>query len=525
MKLDKIVTAMQAIESERMIPKEIVVSALIEALTKAYRKQIEIADALVRVDINEDNGDLKLFHQKLIVEAVEDDELEIAIEDALLLDVDYKIGDYFEKEIPFEELGRAAAILAKSVLKQKIREAEKQAVHDEYFSKLHEMVSGFIESVEEKFVVINLGKTLAILPKAAQIPGERYTEKQRIKVVITEVNKDSKGAQVLVSRADPNLVRRLFENEVPEIYDGIVEIKAIARDPGERCKISVYSKRPDVDAIGACIGQRGQRVKVISEEILGEKIDIFEWSENIFELIKNSFAPANVLGIYENIDVRGLVVVVEDSQLSLAIGKKGKNARLAVRLTGQKIDIKTQSEVEASNLDWKLESMAYAARIEALLNQKHRELDDAKERVAEEAALKLRLEEDAIKQEELAKIKAEEDLKNKADEAIEKKIKKAKKSLAERQNTYVSKLEALADSKTTVKVKEKIKKKDKKDETEERKLRASELKKDKDLDYAVKPVYSEEELKEISANEDNNQWENEVDYDELDQYYDYEEQL
>ncbi len=342
MKLDEIVAAMQAIESERMISKEIVVSALTEALVKAYRKQIEIPDALVRVDIDEVSNELKLFHQKQIVEEVEDDELEMGIEEAKELNENYNIGDFYEIQIPVNELGRAAAILAKSVLKQKIREAEKQSVYDEYIGKLHEMVTGIVESVEEKFVVTNLGKTLAILPKAAQIPGERYFEGQRLKVVITEVNKDSKGAQVLVSRADANLVRRLFENEVPEIYDGIVEIKAIARDPGERCKISVYSKRPDVDAIGACIGQRGQRVKVISEEILGEKIDIFEWSDNIFELIKNSFAPANVLGIYENPDRRGLVVVVDDSQLSLAIGKKGKNARLAVRLTGQKIDIKKQ---------------------------------------------------------------------------------------------------------------------------------------------------------------------------------------
>ncbi len=525
MDINKVISALTEIESERMISKEIVVEALSEALVKAYRKQVEIPDALVRVAIDGDSGNLRLFHQKLIVEEVEDDELEMDIEEALEINKDYKLGDYYETEISVDELGRAAAILAKSVLKQKIREAEKQAVHDEYIGKLHEMVTGVVESVEEKFAVVNLGKTLAILPKVAQIPNERYYESQRLKVVITEVNKDSKGAQVLVSRADGDLVRRLFESEVPEIYEGIVEIKAVVRDPGERCKISVYSKRSDVDAIGACIGQRGQRVKVISEEILGEKIDIFEWSDNITELIKNSFAPANVLGIYENADGRGLVVVVEDNQLSLAIGRKGKNARLAVKLTNQKIDIKTLSDVESLGIDWKMESLGYLAKVEAELRKKELEKEEAEKKVevvVETIDDDLAAQEELKAQEELARLKEEELAKQKADEEIEKKIKKAKKSLAERQTSYVSKLESLADNKpAATKPSEKPKRKSR--DEEERKLRASELKKDKDLEYKVKPVYSAEELAEIEKQTNENQWEDDVDYDEFDQYYDFEE--
>ena len=525
MRIAELVEALTAIESERMISKDIVIGALSDALVKAYRKQIEIPDALVRVQVDEDQGELKLFHQFLVVQEVEDDELEIALDIAKSRNPELKLEDFYEEEVDVTTLGRAAAILAKSVMKQKIREAEKQAVYDEYIGKLHEMVTGVVESVEEKFVVINLGKTLAILPRAAQIPGERYSESQRLKVVITEVNKDSKGAQVLVSRADPNLVRRLFENEVPEIYDGIVEIKAIARDPGERCKMSVYSKRADVDPIGACIGQRGQRVKVISEEILGEKIDIFEWSDNIIELIKNSFSPANVLGIFESAEKKGLVVVVEDTQLSLAIGKKGKNARLAVKLTGNKIDIKTKEEIEGAGIDWEIASLTFIAKVENELRKKEIELQEKEAKiVAEQEAQRLEAQQ---AEEEAARIKAEEaaEAKRKEDEEIEKKIKKAKKSLAERDTSYVSRLEAIAAGTAPAPKKDdkKVTKKKVKEESEERKFRASELRKDKEIDV-VKPVYSDEELAALTSDIDvEEEWIEDVDYDEYDEYYDFEE--
>ncbi|UPU39676.1 transcription termination factor NusA [Erysipelothrix sp. Poltava] len=218
-----------------------------------------------------------------------------------------------------------------------------------------------VESVEEKFVVLNLGKSLAVMPRAAQIEGETYREGQTLKVVITDVNRDTKGAQILVSRADAMLVRRLFENEVPEIFEGQVEIKAIAREAGERTKIAVYSHDSDIDPIGACIGPRGSRVQAIIEELKGEKIDIFEWSDNMVELINNALAPAEVIAVYPNADNKGLVVIVDDNQLSLAIGKRGKNARLAVRLTKQRIDIKSVSEAEADGIDYVSLMAAYEA--------------------------------------------------------------------------------------------------------------------------------------------------------------------
>ena len=320
MNSNNFVKAIESIENDRNIRKEIVIDALKEALTKAFRKQAESPDALVRVDID-DQGNISMVQLYKVVENVEFDELEISLEEARNFNQNLNLDDYYEEEIDVDELGRAAALIAKNVLKQKIREAEKQAIYDEYIDKLDEMVLGSIESVEEKFIVVNLGKTLAIMPKAAQNPNDHYYEGQKIRVVITEVNKDTKGAQVLVSRSDARLVRRLFEKEVPEIFTGTVEIKAIAREAGERTKMAVYSKNPDVYPIGACIGPRGTRVQEVIEELHGEKIDIFEWSDNIEELIKNALAPAQILAVVPALEKKGLMVVVENDQLSLAIGK------------------------------------------------------------------------------------------------------------------------------------------------------------------------------------------------------------
>ena len=306
MNVKEFIAALAGIE-DRKVSKEIVVEALKEALSKAYKKQIEIPDALVKVDIDEKTGELAIYQQYAIVEEVEDDELEIALSDARKFNPDAQLGDFHNVRKSIDELGRAAAILAKNVLKQKIREAEKQSVYDEYIDKKDEMVIGMIESVEEKFVVVNLGKTLAMMPKAAQIPGENYRDGAKIRVVITEVTKETKGAQVLVSRADAKLVKRLFEKEVPEIFQGIVEIKAIAREAGERTKMAVFSKRADVDPIGACIGPRGSRVQVVIGELGNEKIDIFEWSENTIELIRNALAPASIIGVLQTPERKGLI--------------------------------------------------------------------------------------------------------------------------------------------------------------------------------------------------------------------------
>ncbi len=384
MKLKDFMAAMQAIETDRKLSKEVVVDALQEALAKAFRKHIEIPDALVRVDVNEKSGDIKVYQQRLIVENVEDDELEISLEDAKRVNQELELGGVVEEEVSIADLGRAAVILAKNVMKQKIREAEKLVVYEEYCDKVEEMVIGTIESVEEKFCVVNIGKTLALMPKDPQIPNERYREGEMIRVVVTEVNKETKGAQVLVSRGDATLVKRLFEKEVPEIFQGIIEIKAIAREAGERTKMAVYSHNENIDPIGACIGPRGQRVQVIIDELGGEKIDIFEWSEDVTELIKNALSPAEVLAVIPSEERKGgLLVVVPDNQLSLAIGKRGKNARLAVKLTGNKIDIKAETDVDAAGINWK--EIAMKQREEFLARQQEAKLAAQMERFEENA--------------------------------------------------------------------------------------------------------------------------------------------
>ena len=294
MNVKQVILAMQQIEEDRNIPQEIIIEALKESLEKAYRRQIGVDDALVEVVIDEESEDMKLFHKFLVVEEVTDDELEVGVDE---IEEDLEVGDYLRIEQPIAELGRAAATLAKNVIKQKIREAEKQAVYDEYIDQMGDMIMAMIESVEDKFTVVNLGKSLAVMPKSAQIDGEYYREGQTLKVVITDVNRDTKGAQILVSRADSMLVRRLFENEVPEIFDGQVEIKAIAREAGDRTKMAVLSHDEDIDAIGACIGPRGSRVQAVIDELSGEKVDIFEWSDNMVELVRNALSPAEVLAV------------------------------------------------------------------------------------------------------------------------------------------------------------------------------------------------------------------------------------
>lgn len=569
MKLKDVIKAMQEIEQDRSISKDIIIEALQEALTKAYRKHIDIQDAYVRVSF--DNDDIKVYHQKLVVEEVEDDELEISLEDAQAIREDYQLGDFVEEEVDFTEFGRIAIILAKNVMKQKTREAQKQAVYDEYSDKLEELVTGVVETVEDKFCLVNIGKTLALMPKVAQIPGEEYYEGQHLKVVISDVNKETKGAQVLVSRADPVLVKRLFEKEVPEIFQGIVEIKAIARDAGERCKMAVYSNNENIDPIGACIGPRGTRVQVIIEELKGEKIDIFEWSEDVGELIKNALAPAEILAVIPNEAKRGLMVIVNDDQLSLAIGKKGKNARLAVKLTGSTIDIKSISDAERMGIDWQTISANEAQRV-AQEKEEKRALEQQQifselqsQEVEQEFSDELLgdeiIEEEFIKEADKpaetapvveeaktevveekveaapvkptkpkAKKKVVEE-KPKEEDELEKAARLAKEKKAqgidiEEKRAYVSKFEQIAGAKKEEAVKPKAKKKYKKndddnifeDSTPQPTFDPNEK------DYELKPIYTEEELAEIAAAEQEEKekdWINDdIDFDEYDEFYD-----
>ena len=564
MKLKDFMAAMQAIETDRKLSKEVVVDALQEALAKAFRKHIEIPDALVRVDVNEKSGDIKVYQQRLIVENVEDDELEISLEDAKRVNQELELGGVVEEEVSIADLGRAAVILAKNVMKQKIREAEKLVVYEEYCDKVEEMVMGTIESVEEKFCVVNIGKTLALMPKNQQIPNERYREGEMIRVVITEVNKETKGAQVLVSRGDATLVKRLFEKEVPEIFQGIIEIKAIAREAGERTKMAVYSHNENIDPIGACIGPRGQRVQVIIDELGGEKIDIFEWSEDVTELIKNALSPAEVLAVIPSEERKGgLLVVVPDNQLSLAIGKRGKNARLAVKLTGNKIDIKAETDVDAAGINWK--EIAMKQREEFLARQQEAKLaaqmerfeenaqpqdalslDDAgvsfQEAVTEEAVSESVVEESSEPVEATASPAVEEasvsapgeEVVEEAQPQEETDLEKAARIAREKQKQeglnlkekqeYRSKFETLADASAKqddkAAAKPRYKKYDKYEEKEERRKPTFDLNK---KDYEMKPIYSEEELAEIEREEreiEESDWiHDEIDFDEYDKYY------
>ena len=564
MKLKDFMAAMQPIETDRKLSKEVVVEALQEALAKAFRKHIEIPDALVRVDVNEKSGDIKVYQQRLIVENVEDDELEISLEDAKRVNQELELGGVVEEEVSIADLGRAAVILAKNVMKQKIREAEKLVVYEEYCDKVEEMVMGTIESVEEKFCVVNIGKTLALMPKNQQIPNERYREGEMIRVVITEVNKETKGAQVLVSRGDATLVKRLFEKEVPEIFQGIIEIKAIAREAGERTKMAVYSHNENIDPIGACIGPRGQRVQVIIDELGGEKIDIFEWSEDVTELIKNALSPAEVLAVIPSEERKGgLLVVVPDNQLSLAIGKRGKNARLAVKLTGNKIDIKAETDVDAAGINWK--EIAMKQREEFLARQQEAKLaaqmerfeenaqpqdalslDDAgvsfQEAVTEEAVSEPVVEESsepveatALPAVEEASVSAPvEEVVEEAQPQEETDLEKAARIAREKQKQeglnlkekqeYRSKFETLADASAKqddkAAAKPRYKKYDKYEEKEERRKPTFDLNK---KDYEMKPIYSEEELAEIEREEreiEESDWiHDEIDFDEYDKYY------
>ena len=536
LKVETVAEALQGIENDRQLTPEIVEEALKEALTKAYRKHIEIPDAYVKTEVKD--GVIHVYHQRIVVEEVEDDELEISLKDAKKMNKEAAIGDMIDEEVDYTQFDRAAVVLAKNVIKQKIREAEKQIVYEEYCDKVDEMVIGTVETVEPKFVIVNIGKTLAMMKKSQQIPGETYYEGQKLLVVITEVNKETKGAQVLVSRATPVFVRRLFEREVPEIYQGIIEIKAIAREPGERCKIAVYTHNENIDPIGACIGPRGSRVQMIINELHGEKIDIFEWSDNISDLIKNALSPSEAVAVIPNEEVKdGLIVVVPESQLSLAIGKKGKNARLAVKLTNRKIDIKSDAEMDELGIDYMSISKAMQEEYEAkkakerAYKQQQRidELNQAQEEIENVDVADFTYDDDLMEADEELNLQntttlfEKEQEKKELDEMEEAariaKAKRKEKATAAPNTEYTSKFENFADASAKQEAVS-TKPKKKQEETKEVKT-AHDLSEAKQQFEQMKPIYSEEELAEIEEEyEDDNAWDEDVDYEEFDEYYD-----
>lgn len=338
--------ALTALEKQKGISREVLLEAIEAALVTAYKRNFNQAQN-VRVDLNSASGSMKVYARKDVVEEVEDERLQMSLEDAHLKNPAYELGDIVEEEVTPKDFGRIAAQTAKQVVTQRVREAERGMIYEEYVDREDDIVNGIVERLDARNLYVGLGKIEAVLPAGEQIQTEKYNPHDRIKVYITKVERTSRGPQVFVSRAHPGLLRRLFELEVPEIFDGIVEIKTIAREAGDRSKISVHTNNPEVDPIGSCVGARGARVQSISNELNGEKVDIVEWSEDPVIFVANALSPSKVLDVQVNEEARSTTVVVPDYQLSLAIGKRGQNARLAAKLTGWKIDIKSEEDARA----------------------------------------------------------------------------------------------------------------------------------------------------------------------------------
>ena len=346
-KNNELLEALTILEQEKNISKETLLLAIQDSLVTACKNHFGSSDN-VEVLIDPNTCEYKVFQKKTVVEAVENPVEEISLVNAKMIDSKYEEGDIVNIEVISKDFGRIATQNAKNVILQKIREEERKVLFDEYYSKEKDIVTGIVQRYVGKNVSINLGKVDAMLTENEQVKGELFKPTERIKLYILEVKSTSKGPKILVSRTHPELVKRLFESEVTEVREGIVEIKAIAREAGSRTKIAVWSNDPDVDPVGACVGMNGARVNAIVSELRGEKIDIITWNENPAMLIENALSPAKVISVIADADEKSAKVVVPDYQLSLAIGKEGQNARLAARLTGFKIDIKSETQARES---------------------------------------------------------------------------------------------------------------------------------------------------------------------------------
>ncbi|HCB94047.1 MAG TPA: transcription termination/antitermination protein NusA [Selenomonas sp.] len=342
--------AIKDLGKEKGIAPEILFDAIEAALISAYKRNFGSAQN-VEVVLDRDRGTYHVYAIKVVTEDPDNDVTQISLGEARAINPAYDVGSEVRIEVTPANFGRIAAQTAKQVVVQRVREAERDIIYEEFMSREGDIISGLVQRVENRNVFIDLGKTEAVLTPAEQIAGEQYKHGDFIKAYIVEVRKTSKGSQILVSRTHPGLLKRLFESNVPEIQEGEVEIKSVAREPGMRSKIAVYSKDEDVDPVGACVGQRGQRVQAVVDELGEEKIDIVKWNEDSAKFIANALSPAKVVSVAVNEDEKVSRVVVPDYQLSLAIGKEGQNARLAAKLTGWKIDIKSESQAAEESLD------------------------------------------------------------------------------------------------------------------------------------------------------------------------------
>lgn len=339
----ELLNAIQFLSKEKGVSPDVICDSLEAVLITAYKKEPD-ANPNAVVELNRTNGEYRIMAAKTIVSEVTDELAEISLAAAQKLDEDYEEGDVVNIDVTPKNFGRIAVQAAKQVMIQRLREAERSIVYDEFSNRTDDIITGIIQRIEQKNVYVDLGKAEAVLPVSEQIPTETYVMGQRIKCYVVEVRKTTKGAQILLSRTHPGLLRRLFELEVPEIYDGVVELKSVAREPGRRSKIAVYSRDENVDSVGACVGPKGTRVQNIVTELQNEKIDIVKWDEDPAVYIANALSPAQVISVTVDEANKTSGVVVPDYQLSLAIGKAGQNARLAAKLTNWKIDIKSESQ-------------------------------------------------------------------------------------------------------------------------------------------------------------------------------------
>ncbi|WP_239616974.1 transcription termination factor NusA [Cohnella mopanensis] len=339
------IEALSEIEREKGISKDVLIEAIEAALISSYKRNFNTAQN-VRVDINRTTGQIKVYARKTIVEEMLDPRLEISLEAARAINPHYQLDDIAEIEVTPRDFGRIAAQTAKQVVTQRIREAERGLIYHAFVDKEQDIVTGIVQRMDLRNLYVDLGKVEAALPLTELMPTDKFKQGDRVKSFITKVENTSKGPQIILSRTHPGLLKRLFELEVPEIFDGTVEIRSVAREAGFRSKIAVYSRNEEVDPVGSCVGQRGIRVQSIVTELKGEKIDIVRWSESIDEYVANALSPSKVLEVLVFESEKMARVIVPDYQLSLAIGIKGQNARLAAKLTGWKIDIKSETQAE-----------------------------------------------------------------------------------------------------------------------------------------------------------------------------------
>ena len=501
------IKALKALEGEKNIPVEIVIDSLKQALVSAYQTIENAKDVMARVDVDPKKGIIRMFAQKNIVEEVEDDYLQISLEDARVYNPDFQVGDIFETEVNVDDYNRMAALKVKQILKQKLREAEKQIVFDEYIEHKDDIIVGTVERVEPNFCLINLGKANALMPASNRIPNENYQIGQLIKVYVVDVDKKAQGAQVIVSRTDVGFLKRLFEQEIVEIYDGTVEIRSIAREPGERAKVAVSSRNKDVDAPGACIGQKGIRIQRITSQIANEKIDVIQYYDEPELFIAEALKPANVYGIAIDEANHSAIAIVPNDEFSLAIGKRGQNARLAVKLTKWKIDIKTIDDALRDGIRYETLNdikLRYAAPV--ISTPVVEDYEEVYEEVVETPVV-----EEKVVSTPVVEAKVETPVvETKVEEVVEKVVIKEMVKSANHISVVEEKEEVVVPAKPA---KAQPKKAAPKKEEVEEKVEAPK-------NYM--PIYTQEELDEFDAEEEYNEYDDDDLYDEYDDdsYYD-----